>query len=151
MTYPMPFGSDYVTGVGFTSSNSASNVFGNNSSTANAIGDFFGFGNEQRNREYNSAEAAAERAWSEHMRDTNYTSAYKQMQEIGFNPALAFMEGQASAPGGASASNTSSGASGMSLINSASHLLGTALVTKAITSRNSGAAKAFWNIVRFLK
>lgn len=147
----MTFGTQFLGPSADNFVNSASNVSGNNSSTANAVGDFLGFGNEQRNREYNSAEAAAERAWAEHMRDTSYTSAYKQMQEMGFNPALAFMEGQASAPGGASASNSSSGASGMSLINSASHLLGTALVTKAITSKNSGAAKAFWNIVRFIK
>lgn len=133
--------------------NSTPNDGSFNSSEAfwNSAGDYVGWGTEQRTREFNSAEAAAERAWSEHMRDTNYISAYKQMQEMGFNPALAFMEGQATAPGGSAASSSTNGASGMALINSASHLLGTALVTKAITSKNSGAAKAFWNIVRFIK
>lgn len=58
---------------------------------------------------YNSAEALANREWQEHMSNTAYQRAVKDMREAGLNPILAFANGGASTPGGSAA--TISGAS----------------------------------------
>lgn len=171
-----PIGFDWLPNVSFfptignsngvTTANSAYSAYQYNGSRANS--EYFGFGTNEYDREFNSAEnainrqfqadeAAKERAWSEYMRDTSFLSTAEQMEKAGFNPALAFMQGGAVAPGGASAAGSSASAGGSSIagglnvLHSAASLLGTSLVTKAITSKNSSAAQAFWRIVRFLK
>ena len=50
---------------------------------------------------YNSAEAAANRAWQERMSSTAYQRATEDMKKAGINPILTAQQGGASTPGGA--------------------------------------------------
>lgn len=50
---------------------------------------------------YNSAEAAKNRAWQEQMSNTSYQRAVEDMRKAGINPILAYQQGGASTPGGA--------------------------------------------------
>lgn len=58
---------------------------------------------------YNSAEAAKNRAWQEQMSNTAYQRAVADMRKAGINPILAYQQGGASTPGGGQ--GTISGAS----------------------------------------
>lgn len=88
-------------------------TFGNQSSvnTANALQMMSGLlsnlanaGSQASAKKYNSAEAAAERAFQKEMRGTAYQDTVKDMIEAGINPILAATNGATSAPSGASAS-----------------------------------------------
>lgn len=61
-------------------------------------------GSQASAKKYNSAEAAAERAFQKEMRGTAYQDTVKDMIAAGINPILAATNGATSAPSGASAS-----------------------------------------------
>lgn len=88
-------------------------TFGNQSSvnTANALQMMSGLlsnlanaGSQASAKKFNSAEAAAERAFQKEMRGTAYQDTVKDMIAAGINPILAATNGATSAPSGASAS-----------------------------------------------
>lgn len=81
------------------------NQIGEFEKAINDIGDAIGIGAQRRQQEFDSAEAAMNRNWQEHMRDTEITSAYKQMEALGINPVLA-TGASVSAPSGAAASQS---------------------------------------------
>jgi len=64
------------------------------------------FTDEQQRRqfEFNNDQAIAARAWTQGMSDTAYRRSMKDMRKAGLNPILAYKQGGASAPSGASAS-----------------------------------------------
>lgn len=61
-------------------------------------------GSQASAKKYNSAEAAAERAFQKQMRGTAYQDTVKDMIAAGINPILAATNGATSTPSGASAS-----------------------------------------------
>ena len=88
-------------------------TFNNQSSvnTANALQMMSGLlsnlanaGSQASAKKYNSAEAAAERAFQKEMRGTAYQDTVKDMIAAGINPILAATNGATNAPSGASAS-----------------------------------------------
>lgn len=107
ITAPQQIGSTQIgTPTGIT-------MFGNQSSvnTANALQMMSGLlsnlanaGSQASAKKYNSAEAAAERAFQKEMRGTAYQDTVKDMIAAGINPILAATNGATSAPSGASAS-----------------------------------------------
>lgn len=107
ITAPQQIGSTQIsTPTGVT-------TFGNQSSvnTANALQMMSGLlsnlanaGSQASAKKYNSAEAAAERAFQKEMRGTAYQDTVKDMIAAGINPILAATNGATSSPSGASAS-----------------------------------------------
>lgn len=88
-------------------------TYGNQNSvnTANALQMMSGLlsnlanaGSQTSAKKYNSAEAAAERAFQKEMRGTAYQDTVKDMIAAGINPILAANNGATSTPSGASAS-----------------------------------------------
>lgn len=61
----------------------------------------------QLQRDFNSAEAAKNREWQEKMRGTGYQTAVQDLKAAGLNPMLAYSQGPAAMPTGATASSSS--------------------------------------------
>lgn len=107
LTAPQQIGATQIgTPTGISTFNNQSSV-----NTANAIQMMSGLlsnlanaGSQASAKKYNSAEAAAERAFQKEMRGTAYQDTVKDMIAAGINPILAATNGATSAPSGASAS-----------------------------------------------
>lgn len=107
LTAPQQIGATQIgTPTGISTFNNQSSV-----NTANALQMMSGLlsnlanaGSQASAKKYNSAEAAAERAFQKEMRGTAYQDTVKDMIEAGINPILAATNGATSAPSGASAS-----------------------------------------------
>lgn len=67
-----------------------------------------GFNAEQAalSRDFNALEAERQRGWATNMSNTSYRRAMHDMQLAGLNPMLAYSQGGAATPGGASASSS---------------------------------------------
>lgn len=109
------------------------------------VGDFTNeVSGQTANREFNAQEAQKQREFEEHMSNTAYQRAVKDMQKAGLNPAAMYgggAGGAASTPSGASASGQPGGhlniLSGVAqVINSAGYL------TSTMNSKNEQKAKA---------
>lgn len=107
ITAPQQIGATQIsTPTGISTFNNQSSV-----NTANTLQMMSGLlsnlanaGSQASAKKYNSAEAAAERAFQKEMRGTAYQDTVKDMIAAGINPILAATNGATSAPSGASAS-----------------------------------------------
>lgn len=74
------------------------------------IGRQFNAGQQLQSQQYNSAQAAESRQWQENMSNTQYQRAVGDLEAAGLNPMLAYTQGGAGTPSGATASSgTASG------------------------------------------
>ena len=107
LTAPQQIGSTQIgTPTGFgTYSNQGSVTNANMMSFMSSIlSNIMNAGSQASAKKYNSAEAAAERAFAKEMRGTAYQDTVKDMIAAGINPILAANNGATATPSGASAS-----------------------------------------------
>lgn len=76
----------------------------------NLAGNMFADERQEDAQQFNSGEAALKRQWDERMRATQYQTTVKDMQKAGLNPMLAYHQGGAGTPSGASATSSPAGA-----------------------------------------
>lgn len=107
LTAPQQIGSTQIgTPTGFgTYSNQGSVTNANMMSfISSMLSNIMNAGSQASAKKYNSAEAAAERAFEKEMRGTAYQDTVKDMIAAGINPILAANNGATATPSGASAS-----------------------------------------------
>ena len=107
LSAPQQIGSTQIgTPTGFgTYSNQGSVTNANAMSFMSSIlSNIMNAGSQASAKKYNSAEAAAERAFEKEMRGTAYQDTVKDMMAAGINPILAANNGATATPSGASAS-----------------------------------------------
>ena len=107
LTGPQQIGSTQIgTPTGFgTYSNQGSVTNANMMSfMSSMLSNIMNAGSQASAKKYNSAEAAAERAFAKEMRGTAYQDTVKDMIAAGINPILAANNGATATPSGASAS-----------------------------------------------
>lgn len=107
LTAPQQIGSTQIgTPTGFkTYSNQESTTNANMMSfMSSMLSNIMNAGSQASAKKYNSAEAAAERAFAKEMRGTAYQDTVKDMIAAGINPILAANNGATATPSGASAS-----------------------------------------------
>ena len=107
LTAPQQIGSTQIgTPTGITTYNNQGSVNTANgmSFLSSIISNLMNAGSQASAKKYNSAEAAAERAFAKEMRGTAYQDTVKDMIAAGINPILAANNGATATPSGASAS-----------------------------------------------
>lgn len=107
LTAPQQIGSTQIgTPTGITTYNNQGSVNTANSMSflSSIISNLMNAGSQASAKKYNSAEAAAERAFAKEMRGTAYQDTVKDMIAAGINPILAANNGATATPSGASAS-----------------------------------------------
>lgn len=107
LTAPQQIGSTQIgTPTGITTYNNQGSVNKANtlSLISSILSNIMNAGSQASAKKYNSAEAAAERAFAKEMRGTAYQDTVKDMIAAGINPILAANNGATATPSGASAS-----------------------------------------------
>lgn len=107
LTAPQQIGSTQIgtpTGITTYNNQGSVNTANNMSFLSSIISNLMNAGSQASAKKYNSAEAAAERAFAKEMRGTAYQDTVKDMIAAGINPILAANNGATATPSGASAS-----------------------------------------------
>lgn len=107
LTAPQQIGSTQIgtpTGITTYSNQGSVNAANSMSFLSSIISNLMNAGSQASAKKYNSAEAAAERAFAKEMRGTAYQDTVKDMIAAGINPILAANNGATATPSGASAS-----------------------------------------------
>ena len=107
LTAPQQIGATQIgtpTGITTYNNQGSVNMANGMSFLSSIISNLMNAGSQASAKKYNSAEAAAERAFAKEMRGTAYQDTVKDMIAAGINPILAANNGATATPSGASAS-----------------------------------------------